>query len=457
MHETVPSISSQTVSAEQETLKDMLIGDAVRGEVMSYMEEHRGAMEAATRAIADATDARLRETHAMQRGAEREIARLLVDAATIVRSLFGLVIKRLRTGSAADVYYMGLPNYASMAATSSSLSLTLRRLLPDRPGLADAADALSRLTLPKAYALPPQVAPTMRHLTGSQLILQQSLEDASSAVRLAEIVPSLRAYEWRRRMDRMPDIATGHCAISSDRSVGLLMYLANAGAKREMVAIHHPESRKATGFSMLNGMPCVKPHCPYAGLPEIAGGEVLPAVVHTLEGMRGELQRVLDAHPLVAANMGQLGRVEFHTLYNDPDWLEAQTDTEHQAILEGLLPPPDPEQEASPPAEAADDVAEAQEPEETEGPTAFRLRQMQFGKLDRLLKQLGIEKIDDEGKGSHTKYRNPLSDRFCTITRRYSHKHTREVPRRIVARSIADLALTAEQALRLMTLLEEQG
>lgn len=422
-----------------EDLGTMLIEESRQGRITRYLEPVRAPLTDSTRQLADMTLAELRRTKAYEAGRHQEVAQLLLETAALIRTSICHIVTKER--SAQSPAYIGLISYAGNNVADSALALMLRKLLAEGPALGLSIAAVTKQPFIKLYTLQAALRALVQQVLVAREILREGMEDALAAASLQASAAELAALEWRESLATRPQADHALVALVTERSLGSLGYLLHADGERELGRLERPDQPHDAQFAVIGHTPCVTAPCLYAGLPE--GECVAAAVAQTMAGMRGEMDAILRRLPLVRANLGQLGRLEFQTIYNDPDSFEISADAEMVEILHGLMPadrrrqpePCDQEQPDEPEPPEADDQEEQ----------LVQARQLPFGKFDHFLQTLGMHKLSDGGKGSHTKYRNPLSGRFCTISYRYSHSHTRPVPRGIVKASLSDLALTPEQ------------
>ncbi len=439
------TIDQRAVAGDE--LGTMLMEENRRGRIARHLEPFRSALTSSTHELASMATTALRQTKAYETGQGKDIAQLVLETAALIRTTLCNIITQGRMNE--QPAYIGLGSYAGNHMADSTAALMMRAMLREQAQILPHATALAAQPFIKIYALQSNIQALVQQILVARDILRDSTEDALGAARLQKMAPALAELEWRRALPTAPAADNSVAALVSERALGTMGYLLHQPGERELVRVTSPSQANDARFALVCDVPCVTPQCPYAGLPE--GKLVDEAVTRTLQGLRGELDGILERLPLVRANMRQLGNLEFHTIYNDPEAFEISVEAALEPILNGLMPISLRRLDE----ETADDESDATDemPAEAAVVETVCARQLQFGKFDHFLQALGMQKLPSEGKGSHTKYRNPLSDRFCTITHRYSQSHTRPVPRGIVKASLNDLALTAEQISRANALL----
>ena len=436
----------------------------------------------------------LLHTHAVQSNTPKDVVLLLLETMIGIHQSIMKRITVLLPTPCESKALIGLPNDVMASISMSILSRCLRVLFRSMQGLQNEIEAIQLRKVEKMYAIPKDMRFMFEDLQNAKNRLKAGGLDAMSHVALGSTLP-LVPQGLQEKPGKESRQESGTVLLTLCRPEGIYFCREERASdnKKMTVVMSMADDKDETGnnapaeagrnlhisdanaqFSVLNGQRTfVSEFAEFAGMSY----DLLPpgaeqTVRNLTANVQMELGRILATQPLLAKNTGHFRQLEFRT-FGDSN-VHIACEKENEEVLKGLLNGhgnavqylqlkhssafivSDHPVAASSPQETERETVLANPPLTVEGIFAgTQIEQLQFSRLNWLLLKLGMVKEADQGKGSHTKYINPVSKKFSILSHRFTRSHTTEIKAGILITSFCNLQLTQQQLERLQELVSD--
>jgi len=484
----------------QQILIDMLRKEAstIRSLLAPFADQVQTSVSDNTSYILEA----LSRTHAFQNKSLEDMAFLLLETIVAIGRSSIRRINKMTQIKDLDTTFIGFPSFVISSISHSTMAKCLRVLMRTLPGLDDTIEQLHSKKFVKLYTLPVEARRLVQEFDRAKNCLKRSGMDAMSHIRLGKVLKEASESFGQQRISS-EEMPKGSILLDIHKPEGdYLFSMLNKGQVQKEITViningfftkaptpaslaldveHAQIQDILPQFSLLNGdRLCISEASEFAGmsydqLP--AGAEGM--VQNVAAGVHHELMRIVNGQPLLMKN-NHLFRDLYFVTHGNSDFA-VKCDKEDGPILESLLQNKkqcplgpekvDPSQDyvefqasveklSSPqvPMEAKEDEENIDTSSELDMYDIFadsKIEQMRFSELDRLLLGLGMEKDVSQGKGSHMKYINPLSEKFSILSHKYTRSHNTVVKAGIIKSSFRSLQLNQEQLICLQNLLKK--
>ncbi len=459
---------------EMDTLSNILLDELSVGRRFSAIPNEVNEIHNVTHELDQNIEGHLQQSDALQGDRPAEIVHLLWDTQMTLSILLGLEA-RAAAGVSMKGRMVGLPVLLLNNVSKSIAALQLRRLLRKIPKLAFAVEDFEKNQYRVPGILPEKVDIMLEEAKKAKGRLTVGAVDAKSHLLLGKALELTAGTCWENTIGELPD---GEMGLISSKPMGDFVYSyqrSDQQTLREMVEIDTDHTTKLSTddsepfpmFISSKGNLCIIESCQFAGLsPELLPDNSVKQMKDILEGSRSGIIRLMQAQPLIRKNLASLGRPVARIVDRDTHYIVI--DKKYSDLAEGLLMDIRHRDKDKGPFMDGFLVGKSKPLSKSENaplplePEAMTIRDLLseterghllFSELVVLLAQLGIEK--ETGKGSHTKYTNPVADRFCILSNRYTRTHNTEIPIGIVRDSLEDLHLSEEQMKMLESALEK--
>lgn len=471
----VPTFHEEIGPHHEKTMRDAqdLFTD-LDPEVSQMIGQTRAPLSAWTTEISKRLEEALRETQAWKEGKLRDIAYLLTDTDGGVSSKLGERSRELERIEKQGTY-IGVPSLVAARISRSVVCRMLRTLLAEKPALSVEIDAMALNPFDRhAYKLE---AAERSNYNMFKKSLRRTAQANLSARTHALIGPALEGasqMEWPRSrggerypddltlMHLFPEAAIMHQRIADPAPSDILIFGDHMVTVPDCLRTDERGDREPLCLTTQDGQWLPDDETPYAEIDwSLLPAGSLETLERTVRGLRTTMHLLLR-RPQVAAAVRQFPSLELTT---HPEGLFCRVEDADIPGLAAVFPGAQihtqetagtrrttlavsfaPEEDRK---EKENEVEDEPERRLTQAVREALGEMTTFQKLDRLMKALGLERVDSGGKGSHIKYVNHASGHAAILSHRYSESANTDVPVGIVASSLKSAKLLPEQLGRL--------
>lgn len=425
-------------------------------------------------------DASLREilsrTTALTGGKMEDIAYALLDAQMIISCLLRHRVCQLLGEAKPEGALSGSVVLVHNAIATSALAVSLRHLFREQPAmLRNAIDGMTQRQMEKSYAVPPQGKALFSEMNKSRVHVGRAAEDAKNHIQLEEKLPMISQLQWPAHSGNgMPE---GILTYFMDKPAGFVVYHSQVGhgMAREVCTVDISADVMFSGKRAIAGdwvvldreRLCVSPDCQFAELSlDLLPADALAILRTATHGLRASMQNVLKIQPSLRENVFQLGHILIHGKLNGEIGIQCERsyadtaegvlrnvhrldDVGHSTFVfcEEEIPSASPITQLPSELQVSPDISEIIH--------SLNRTSLHFADVDRLLSRLQMVKDVSGGKGSHTKYRNPISHSSTVLSHKFAGSHHTPVPLGIIIATCKALHLTSDQLRQLAVLVAD--